>query len=388
VYNKLLKHSKVIFLLFIVFVQSLQVVKAQMLPLEQKNTINQDWLVQDKETAQLIPFAEQRNARAIHQWVYIDQSQPFQISFAAPEDLSLFLNNRLVFSAKSAGAYNVNLTDYAKKVKPVKGRYLLTVWHPERQPNLKSFNNIQGKSLIERNENKDPIIIRVREYISKNVFIFILLAIGLIYGYIRTNYPSDFESVFGPNSFFRSSSLQEGLLAKPVGSWASILFILAFSLSLALLVVAIHTNMHQVRFFNQLIPVSGADLTTKVIFYTILIFVVILLKYLFVKVLGFIFGLDQVVDLQYREFVRSLLFLGIFLPVVMLLYLVYHESAPGVILTISNIAISLLLIITTFRVLITVNTKATILNLHLFSYLCATEVIPLAIMLKLIVLNF
>ena len=358
------------------------------LPLELENTLYDNWLVQDEATGQLVPSAGRSGNKAVHQWVKVNPEEPFLISFTAPEALSLFLNNRLIFTANTAGTYTVNLSDFSEKVPPVKGKYLLTVWHPEQQPAVASFQNVQQKPQVDKQDVQGQTSIKVREYVSQNIYIILLLIIGLIYGYLRTNYPADFSSVFNPGTFLRSSALEEGWLAKPISSWTGILFILAFSISLALLVVALHTNIHHIRLFNQLLPVSGADITSKVIFYTLLIFFIILLKYLFIKVMSFIFGLEQVADLQYREFVRTLLFLGIFLPVIMLLYLVLHVSASGIILTISNVAVSLLLIITTIRVSTTVNTKTTILNLHLFSYLCATEVIPLAIMLKLIVYNF
>jgi hypothetical protein len=104
--------------------------------------------------------------------------------------------------------------------------------------------------------------------------------------------------------------------------------------------------------------------------------------------MGYIFGLEQIVQAQFSEFLRSLLFMGLFLPVVMLLYLALNNTVPETILTVSSLAVLLVLVITVFRVFATVNKKTSVINLHLFSYLCATEVIPLAIMLKFIVFNF
>ena len=72
----------------------------------------------------------------------------------------------------------------------------------------------------------------------------------------------------------------------------------------------------------------------------------------------------------------------------MVLYLGLNAYMPEMILVLSNVAVSLVLVLTILKVFITVNKKASVLNLHLFSYLCATEVIPLAILLKLIVFNF
>ena len=363
--------------------------QAQVLPLEQKNAITADWMVKRESGTQLMPYVAGKHSgyNALHQWLTITQAQPFNILFTAPKDLCLFLNNQLIFKADFSANYTIDLAKHCKGVAPVEGKYLLTVWHPGQQPNISSFQN-QPRSPQQANElNERPLSVRMREYVNQNTFILFLLVIGLVYGALRKNYPNDFSGLFRFDSFINTNALEEGVLVKPVSSLSSLLFVLAFSLTLALLIAAIHTNVQQIQLFNRLFPVSEADITTKVLFYTLLIFFVILLKYLFLKIMGFIFGLEQVVQLQYREFIRTMLFLGIFLPLVMLLYLALYTSIPETILLISNLAVTFVLIITTIRVFATVNKKAPVLNLHLFSYLCATEVIPLAIMLKLIVFN-
>ncbi|WP_237144391.1 DUF4271 domain-containing protein [Pontibacter pamirensis] len=364
--------------------------QAQVLPLEQKNAITADWMVRREGATQLMPYVAGRHSEynALHQWLNITQVQPFNIRFTAPKDLCLFLNNQLIFKADFSANYNIDLAKHSKGVPPVEGKFLLTVWHPEQQPNVGSFQN-QPRSQAQVSELNDrPLSAQMREYVNQNAFILFLLVIGLVYGALRTNFPNDFSSLFHFGSFLNPHALEEGVLVKPIRSLSSLLFVLAFSLTLALLIAAIHTNVQQINLFDRLFPVSEADITTKVLFYTLLIFFIILLKYLFLKIMGFIFGLEQVVQLQYREFIRSMLFLGMFLPLVMLLYLSLYTIIPETILLISNLAVSFVLIITIMRVFATVNKKAPVLNLHLFSYLCATEVIPLAIMLKLIVFNF
>ena len=365
--------------------------QAQVLPLTQENTITENWLVYKSGTKELVPYvvgAGEENY-AIHQWLEITTAKPFPVSFTVPRGLCLFLNNQLIFVADSTGNYKLDLTMYARNLEAQQGKYLLTIWHPEQQPAISAFRNMATvqQGAVEQ-QGKGVYKVRVRENISLNAFIIFMLLIGLLYGALKSNYPSDFSSLYNLNSFFRVSSLQEGFLSKPISSWSSILFVLVFSLSLSLLIAAIHTEVQNIRLFNQFFPVSGADISTKVVFYTVLIFLFILIKYLFLKMMGFIFGLEQIVQLQYREFIRTILFLGIFLPVIVLIYLAFNTSMPGFILLISNIAVSLVLAITVVRVFVTVNTKAPVQNLHLFSYLCATEVIPLAIILKLIVFNF
>ena len=80
--------------------------------------------------------------------------------------------------------------------------------------------------------------------------------------------------------------------------------------------------------------------------------------------------------------------MGLFLPMVMLLYLGLNQRLPETVLWVSNGVVSLLLVGTVWRVARTLHRKNSLLNLHLFSYLCATEVIPLIILLKLIVFTY
>jgi hypothetical protein len=134
--------------------------------------------------------------------------------------------------------------------------------------------------------------------------------------------------------------------------------------------------------------VSETDITSRILFYTLLIFAFVLLKLLFLTLMGYIFDLTPLVSLQYREFVRTLLFMGIFFPLIMIVYLAFNTIVPQLVLLISNIAISTILIVTVLRIFYTLNKKFSLRNLHLFSYICATEIIPLIILLKLIVFNY
>ncbi|TPE45627.1 DUF4271 domain-containing protein [Pontibacter mangrovi] len=386
-----MKYSFPFLILLIVWLGAcLTPVQGQVLPLEQKNTITNNWLVQRPGGEELVPFVASAHSdyNAVHQWLSIAQAQPFRVAFAAPKDLCLFLNNRLVFKADSAANYTLDLAQFSRGTNPVEGKYLLTVWHPAQQPNVGSFRNAPLVSGEKPEAGERPFSVQVREYVNQNAFIVFMLLIGLIYGLLRANYLSDFHDQFDPNRFLRSNHQDNLTAGKALGSVSNMLFVLAFSLSLALLIAAIHTNVQHVRLFNRLFPVSEADITTKILFYTLLIFTVVMLKYVLLKLMAFVFGLERLVQLQYSEFLRSLLFMGLFLPLVMLLYLSLNTIMPEAVLLISTLSVSLVLVITILRVFYAVNKKASVIDLHLFSYLCATEVIPLAIMLELIVFNF
>lgn len=355
------------------------------------NTLSSDWLVYEAGKNQLVPLVPDagESNQAYYQRLKIRRDYPFEISFPANKGLCLFLDNRLIFKADSSTNYTLDLTEVVLLPKS-EGTYLLAAWNPNVRPNLAAFQNVvpldengftYGSAAIGL-QNKPRLLP------NQNAFILFLLLIGVIYGSLRTNFPADFNSVFQAGSLFRKVPPEEGFLAKPVGSWSSFLFITAFSLSFSLLIVAIHANIQNSFIFNRVFWLSESDITARIFSDAILILGFVLLKYLFLEAMAYIFDVSGLVLIQYREFLRSILFMGMFLPFVMLLYLAFNHTHPNVVLWISNMAVSALLVITTVRIINTLNKKVPLRNLHLFSYICATEVIPLSVMLKLIIFNY
>jgi hypothetical protein len=355
------------------------------------NALSSDWLVYETGKKQLVPYiaSENTDKRAFYQWVRIRPGYPFEITFPASRGLSLFLDNRLIFRADSTANYTVNLTGVIRLPEEEK-KFLLAVWSPDVMPKLSDFKNLSEETPLYElaGAAAEPIRNKPRASLNQNAFILFLLLIGLIYGSLRTSFSTDFNSVFRVGNLFRQTSLEEGFLAKPISSWSSILFVVAFSLSFALLIVAIHTNIQNSFIFNRIFWVSESDITSRIAFYALIIFGFIFLKFLFLRLMGYIFDLSGLVLTQYREFLRSILFMGVFLPFVMLLYLAFNATHSDTVLLISTLAVSTLLIVTTLRIVYTLNKKASLRNLHLFSYICATEIIPLSVMLKLIIFNY
>jgi hypothetical protein len=82
-----------------------------------------------------------------------------------------------------------------------------------------------------------------------------------------------------------------------------------------------------------------------------------------------------------------MLLVGLLLPLVVLLYLSLNAYWPPVV-NLANGFVLILLTATVLRVARTLHQQASLLNLHLFAYLCATEILPLAVLLKLIVFTY
>jgi len=363
------------------------------LPSAPRNGLSSDWLIHDAVRNRLILYLPDYHApsHAYYQWLTLRPQQPLLVRFAAREGQSLFFDNQLVFTAAATASYTLDL---AQLISPTvgAGQHLLCVWHPLVAPNLSSFTNVQPVVAAATNSRKQATISLAqplaRSHPGENVFLCFLLLIGLLYGGIRSAYQPGFARIYKFEGLWSRSTAEQDFLVKPTVTWLNILLVLVFSLSFALLLVAIHTNVQNIVILRRLFDIPESALVARVLLYMGLIAGFILGKYLFLELMGYIFDVGELVLVQYREFIRTILFLGLFLPLVMLLYLGLNQTLPETVLWVSNGVVSFLLIGTVIRIARTLHRKASLLNLHLFSYLCATEVIPLVILLKLIVFTY
>ncbi|WP_165903587.1 DUF4271 domain-containing protein [Hymenobacter gummosus] len=308
------------------------------------------------------------------------------ITFAARQHLTLFLDNQLIFRAPRTGNYSLDLAALVASNNKTT-RHLLCVWHPEQSPNYTSFTNAtasQAKSGAPAQRWWKPQL-RLAGQQGENIFLCFLLLIGLLYGAVRTIYRPGFARIY---ELWSNTPGEQNFLSRPTITWLNLLLVLIFSLSLGLLIVAIHTNVQSLVVLRQLFAVPESGLVLRVLTYALLVAAFVFLKLVYLSLMGYIFNVSSLILVQYREFVRSLLFMGLFLPIVMLLYLVLNQTWPDGVLWVSNGVVSLMLLATVFRVARTLHRRVSIINLHLFSYLCATEIIPLTVLLKLLVITY
>lgn len=351
-----------------------------------------NWLLHDATGNRLILYLPGYHApaHAYYQWVRLLPRQPFQLSFAAAPGLSLFLDNQLLFTAAKAGRYTIDLAAQATPA-PASRPHLLAVWQPEGYPSLSTFTSevavAAARTAVRQPAVASRAVLRIPPAQSENVLLVLLLLLGLLYGVVRSAYPAGLARVFQVNELFGSSAEPQSFLARPAFTWLNLGLVLLFSLSLALLLTALHTDFSSLPLLQQVLNVPDSTIVMRVLLYTTLILTFILSKYLLVELLSYIFDLRLLVNLHYREFLRTTLLLGLLLPLVLLLYLGLNGRWTPIV-GLANGFVLLLLTLTVLRVARTLHQRASLLNLHLFAYLCATEVLPLAVLLKLIVFTY
>ena len=361
------------------------------LPPAISSSLSSDWLIHDVARNRLIFYLPgyHQPAHAYYQWVQVSRNEPFPISFAAQRGLSLFLDNQLVFTARTAATYSLDLARLLPPQVPT-GRHLLAVWQPDDIPALASFvgtrtvDNV-GPATAKLSGLAQP---RLPGPQGQSVYLGFLLVLGLCYGAVRTTYQPGMSRIFQLEELFGRGSDQQAFLSKPAFSLLNLLLVLLFALSFALLLTAIHTDLQNLPLLRRFFNVPETAIVARVLLYTGIITAFVLGKYLFIAVMAYIFDLLPLVDVQYREFLRTTLLAGLALPLVLLLYLSLNSGFPHTVAWAASAAIGIILVGSVLRVARTLHHYASLLNLHLFAYLCATEVLPLLVLLKLIVFNY
>ncbi|WP_198172592.1 DUF4271 domain-containing protein [Hymenobacter ginkgonis] len=350
-----------------------------------------NWLLHDATGNRLILYLPGYHApaHAYYQWVRLLPRQPFQLAFAAAPGLSLFLDNQLIFTAAKAGRYTIDLAALAAAA-PASRPHLLAVWQPDGYPSLSTFTSevaVAARTTVRQPAVTGRAVLRLPPAQSENVLLVLLLLLGLLYGVVRSAYPAGLARIFQVNELFGSSAEPQSFLARPAFTWLNLGLVVLFSLSLALLLTALHTDFSSLPLLQQVLNVPDSAIVMRVLLYTSLILAFIFGKYILVELLSYIFDLRPLVNLHYREFLRTTLLLGLLLPIVLLLYLGLNDHWTPIV-GLANGFVLLLLTLTVLRVARTLHQRASLLNLHLFAYLCATEVLPLAVLLKLIVFTY
>lgn len=224
--------------------------------------------------------------------------------------------------------------------------------------------------------------------VNRNVFIVLLLIVGLLYGTLRTAYGISLSRFLR----LELATRQGGEVRLAIGALPStpltVLFGLGFALSLALLIVVAQSNFEASVVLRNLFPLSDSDILLRIGLYTGLVLTFVLVRFVFLSIVGYVFDLTALVGVQYAAFVRTLLLAGAYIPPTIMLHLVLAAEAPTVARRLSDLLLALLLLAVVVRSFVALRARYSLLNLHLFAYLCATEVIPFLVLFRLIVSPF
>ncbi len=214
----------------------------------------------------------------------------------------------------------------------------------------------------------------------KNSLILIAFFIIALFTFLYNVFPLDFKQFTSFSLLFHTYNNMGSIGKSILFSKTQMVFLLGLSSIISFLLL-----IHQ--YVDDIIPpiqwlLEGKSVIWAWILLTIVILVSLILKYFIIVVLSSLFGIRDLANNYFLEIIilSMIFYLVLFIIVVASGLSVYHRTAE--IVNVLTVPVAIFYPIRLVLMFFRIRKKASINNLHLFSYLCATELLPMIIGFK------
>ncbi len=318
------------------------------------------------------------NPDAIHFYLELHRYKGDLIQIKHAHPFAIFIEGELKKYVENGSEVIWNIDSLTNTIK--KDRVLITVFSK-----LKDYDDIKiavvKKILLGANTNE---IYEIESKINndRSVFLIIMLLL-LIYLTIllNTNHKS-FIDFYSFSLILIGRVKDESIYKSKLFSQENLLIYLFHSFVLSFLVITV--AYFSKGFFSMNILYFNSVLLNWILFgfLTLLFF---LFKYLFIKYLGVLFDLSNAANYYYYEFMRISMTFFLFLFILSAVFLVGFPFKTVFFIN-TCLYLTITFVILRFVILFArIGKMATFKKIHLFSYLCTTESIPILIGVKYLI---
>lgn len=340
------------------------------------------WLVYDKAEGIYAPLVGRPGSDvvAISFQVDLDKYAPYQLYLRLPAETSILIEQRMVDYLESEGAAVYSIDSLRK----IYGSTLfLTLYNPglseSVQPQTFVMADQGDSSGFVAQQAAGMHFDRRADSPFHDYFVFAVLIILIIYTALLNIHP---KSLRGFYDFSRTLSInvrEENIFKGKIFDNANTPILIAQSFLIGFLGLTL---------FSHISPWLALDSFGGMLGYWVLIsfgiFIFFMLKYVLVAIIGKLFD-TSVANRHYLEYVRmSKIFFAILFIILIFCYLGLEIDIASVRPFIVNFIIGFL-ILRVVLIYLKFIQSSTFKNLYLFSYLCSTEIAPLAIGIRILV---
>lgn len=348
------------------------------------------WYVYDESYESYVPFITERHFKIPAHVIFcnLEENLNYDLLIKCGEEGNFLfiegaLNRKIPANKWLVIPINSLYKTYGKK------EIYLTIYG-SKNVNQKSVvigHKVAKKAVGRQKVAKDSFRILPRSitpFQSSLSFLFIITL--LLFTYLSNYYSRAFVGFFNLMGPFTMYSREQSLFANQALSRTNVLFIILLSLIASLiylLLQSIGISLLSNRWFMQDGETVGI-LLANFFRLSILFFVMLIVKYFFLSLLGGLFDLNKIIDLHYFKLIQTnIVFFS--LTVITLLSLILGKANVGDV--ISELFVYVLATFYTMRtvvIFLTINRTMPIQVLYLISYLCIVEIFPIMIGIRLI----
>lgn len=262
----------------------------------------------------------------------------------------------------------------------------ISVYHKDLdidELNFTVVKKLTDKEVAQLENEKDLSAISRSISPFRNFFVIGLFLIMAFIALIKGAYPKIFTEFYSLSKIFTFRWREDSLIANRPINTVNLLFLSVYSLLTAFIVVVLWFETDSAP--QRLGFVDFSNFSSSLFSWVsiaVLVFILMILKYFFIYISSSLLGFKDLVSFHFLDFIRiSQIFMILVLVVISLSAISFNdfiEPSSGIF---SYLVFSVIVLTTTllfFKLLSSTNYR----NMHLFSYLCTTEILPLIISIK------
>lgn len=356
---------------------------AEALPTPYVRQLDPAWLVYDDTYEGYVPFYERRhaNANALHLRLLPTQFGGYALHFNAHDGVCLFVAGHLTRCYEQSGTYTVDLSAYDT----LRSALWLTFHHPQS-----AYDHVSGVQLVHMGtatpgtaaQGQSSLQPQRRSTLPGREFVTIaLLLLGIGYAAVRRVAGPGFQAFFRLSRFF-TDHVSDYSGDRRMGA-TSLLLILLNCLTIGMVLYALQQSYEQAAWLGFLRTVRRMSILGQVLYLALLVLSYYGLQLVVIYLFGWLFQLRGVAAAHYFEFIRFTTFTGLAMALLVIALFNVQAYTPAQLMPVVGGVAATLLLLRVLKVGILLGKSASYHILYLFSYLCATELIPIFIVIKL-----
>lgn len=357
--------------------------------------LEKDWSIYDNQLKEYVPFLPALHNKEKQLYLALEHQKykGFYLSLFGEKNVYLFINNNLCYYFKDAEWLHLNIDSLQRSIKS--SPILITYLSGSAIKNMPSIaitlqkytppNLISNKNIGENQANNTRIIKTKPKIFSETKIFLMITSLGILVVmavFSKTMKPIfSFSFIYNSLENFIKGKNQIKRLSTP--TFAFFLFYYGLTLAFVIIFLSTYTDKVSYQFFFDEATTLGGRVEVFLLL-SLLMTGFIILKYLIIWLLGLLYNDRQLTNLHFQEFMDlSQVFCVIFVLTTLL--------ASSAVSSLSLLAFDVLVyffgiclfaqsVLMSYRI----NNAVSYQKLYLFSYLCASEYLPLFLSAKLL----
>lgn len=334
-----------------------------------------DWTFYSEDEQTILPFLDNNDESpyAIHLSSDLDYGKGTFLKVAIPAKSSLFIDNKFIlhFDEKSVRLFSID----SLRTQLGSNTLYLTLYKKGgfETPPLSSIGFLHNN--FDATMNVNPI--SLREIDARNDYLkIIILLVFTFFVILHTQLPSELLEFYSVSSLLTFRYTDTYLTKfRIITKTQTLVIVYQTAMLAAIMIISLHyyNNPLGSNFIMRVNPLYGWLIITA------LTLTLVFLKYILITIVSHLFGITDRINFYFMEYLRmAMIFYSIVFVIISYTVINHFYSLDGLLKV-----LILVVIIFNFLRLVVIYFKfqrnISIKNIHLFSYLCSTELIPIVI---------